>query len=492
MRRAIATRSAIRTWSSWLVICCGLAGALEVTAAPRRPAGERPLTRREAAELVERVVQKLAQVEQRGYESCSSPAAEGPEAASTELQEEVSRVKASLGQVQNDVSGVRDDFEFHLRKERQEKEKRGRTIFFGVGEMSFSATDDEASLSPLLRFPYDWDQTPLAGVTAANLEGKRFFAVDYYKLGLSSAFGPKYSLTALMAWNPGAQANNTFANGFELGTPTVQGEALFAEVKDVFREQLDLKVGYFWLPWGREVKGLLRLNPHFNSNSLYYKDGFSQAENQTGVFLQSHNKSRIQYGFGLTSGDKAFSLPGTVAFSHAGNFAWQRPGAPDNSKLGFYGSVQGKFNRFDWDVNYWDNGGEPGFFTWTGFAGGFTWGPHRRLTVMAEVGTADIVQSTGANAEWDAWYMTAVWKLLANTDAAFRYDYATIGDGTVTTRVTTGRTLSLSHRLAERQTLIADVSNPISNPGFNPASPVLSPGRDIRDDLFRLSYRLAF
>ncbi|MBI3891402.1 MAG: hypothetical protein HY303_07710 [Candidatus Wallbacteria bacterium] len=471
-----------------LALCLASGAEARATRSSADTVSNRPLTRREAAALVERVVREIDKG--KAAQSCAAPAATGSDPAS--VSDEVSRIKATLGQVSNDVSGVRDDLEFHLKKDRQEKEKRGRANFFGVAEFSFTATDNEASLSPILRFPYDWDQMPLAGVTAANLQGKRFFAVDLYKLGVTGSFGSKYSLTALMGWNPGAQANNTFANGFEIGSPTFQGEALFADVKAVCDDQLDMKVGYFWLPWGREVKGLLRLNPLFNGNSLYYKDGFSQAENQTGVFFQSHNKSRIQYGFGLTSGDKEFSLAGTQAFAHAGQFAWQRPPAPDNSRFGYYGSVQGKFNRFDWDLNHWDNGGEPGFFSWDGWTAGCTWGPHRRLTLMAELGTTDIVQSTGALATWDAWYATAVWKLFSDTDAALRYDYAVIDSATGTVRVTTERTLSVSHRLADRQTIIADVSNPVSNPGFNPASPVLNPGRDIRDDTFRVSYRLAF
>ena len=453
-----------------------------------RPVAQRPLTQADAQAVVDRLIRYL----DRNPAMRERVAASIPQ-SNEALQRDVSRLRSESSQIASNVSGVRDDLEFHLKKEREAKVAPGQTRIFGAGQVSYTLTDEEASLSPILRFPYDWDQTPMSGVTAASGSGRGLVGVDFYKIGFETTFGPKYTLVALAGSNTGGQANSSTGNGFELGAPSFQGEALFVDVKDLFDLDMDMKAGYFWLPWGREVKGLQRLNPHFNSNSLFYQDGFSQAENQTGLFFQTHNRSRVQYGFGVTTGDKEFSLAGTRAAAHAGNFAYQRPLVADNSDLGYYGSVQGKFDRLEWDVNLWDNGGTPGFFSWEGYTAGFTWGPHRRLTIEGEWGHAELRMSDLSRPEWEAGYGTLVWKLSSKTDAAFRYDRARIRDSAGgTTRITTGRTLAVSHRLDDKQTLIADYSNPDSNPGFDPTNPTFLPGRDLQDDLFKLSYRLAF
>lgn len=451
-------------------------------AAPK-PATPRALTRKEAAALVERFIQYLRQ----------HPEARASVAPDTKgLAAEVEQAKAQAQKVSADTAALRDDLEYHLGQERQEQERPGRTSLFGVGQLSYTMTGNESRFGPLLRFPYDYDQTALAGVSGVSGHGKGFFGVDFYKLGLSSVFSARCRLVAVLGAESGGQANNDFANGFELGAPTFQGQTVFFELKDVIHDLLDLKAGYHWLPWGREVQGLLRLNPYFNSNSFFYRNGFSQSENQTGLFLQTRNHSRLQYGFGLTSGDAAFSLPAAQAEAHAGEFAWQRTLAADNSRLGRYGSVQGFFNRFTWNLDFFDNGGETGVFRRRDWSGGFSWAAHERLLLMGELGLGDVRHSTGANSDWDAYYTSMVWRLTCETDLALRYDHATVDDGPGSQRTVTGRTLSVVRRFGEGQKLICDFSNPSSNPGFKTSSPVLFAGRDVNDDLFRLSYRLEF
>jgi hypothetical protein len=451
--------------------------------APTKAPAPRALTRREASALVERFIQYLRQ----------HPEARASVAPDTSgLAAEVDRVKAQARKASADAASLRDDLEFHLGQEREERERPGRTSLFGVGQLSYTMTGNESRFGPVLRFPYDYDQTALAGVSGSSGHGKGFFGVDFYKVGLSSVFSERCRLVAVLGAESGGQANNAVANGFQLGSPTLQGQTVFFELKDVIHDLLDVKAGYYWLPWGREVQGLLRLNPYFNSNSFFYQKGFSQAENQTGVFFQSRNHSRLQYGAGLTSGDAAFSLAAAQAEAHAGDFAWQRTPAADNSRLGRYGSVQGYFHRFSWNLDFFDNGGDTGVFQRRDWTGGFTWAAHERFLMMGEVGLGDIRHSTGASSDWDAYYTTMVWRLTCDTDLALRYDHATVDDGPGSQRTVTGRTLSLSRRFGEGQKLICDFNNPSSNPGFKASSPILFAGRDVNDELFRLSYRLEF
>ncbi len=462
-----------------------------------------PLSQQEANQLIHRLIDRL---EASPRLQPGLGAAPGKVVYSRPGSSEMNRLRAENQQLRNEVSGVRDDLEFHLKKVREKENKPGKVEFFGAGQFSYTVTDRQADRSPLLRFPYDWDQTPNSGVIGAAGRGRRFAAVDYFKLGIAATFGSKYRLIALASSNAFGQINGSFGqpagsppghtNGFELRAPTLQGEALFVDVKEAFHEQLDLKAGYFWLPWGREVEGLLRLNPHFNSNSYLYQQGFSQAENQTGLFFQTRNHSRIQYGFGLTSGDKNF-LPGTAPGSvsnpgRAGQPYWSRPTIPNNSRLGRYASIQGDFNRFDWDLNYFDNGGETGSYKWKGWVGGFTWEAHRRLTLKAEIGITDVEMSTGALARWEAGYASIIWRLTSRMEGAIRLDRAQKGNRRTVDRVISGRTASLAYQLTPEQKLLLDYTNPESNPGFNPANPILSPGTDIADDIIRFSYRLVF